>query len=94
MPPVIRPPVQENIEETTVGLLAGVRVPMGNMTRGSYVLPDGRAAVGLICALAIPGGAAVFVGEGSEVEVGGVRWRVVGIEKRSGELGSVTLEKL
>ena len=80
----------ENIDETTVGMLGDVRVPMGNMTHGVYTLPDGTEAKGLICALALDDGP-VFVGMGSEVEVGGTRWRVIGIESPEGELGSVTL---
>jgi hypothetical protein len=82
---------RETIEETTVGQLLGVRVPMGNMTRGSYQRADGAVVEGPICALALEGGA-IFVGTGSEVAVGGGRWRVVSVDKEAGQLGSVTLE--
>lgn len=87
-----RTPVTETIEETTVGDIDGVRVPMANMTRGSYTLPDGTEKEGLICALVLPDGP-VFVGEGSVVEISGGRWEVTGIRKPAGELGSVTLTK-
>lgn len=87
-------PVVETIDENTVGDLDGVRVPMGNMTHGSYTLPDGRTAQGLICALALPGGPGVFVGPGSEVEVGGQLWRVEATQRPAPGEGSVSLRLL
>lgn len=87
-------PIIETIDETTVGDLAGTPVPMGNMTTGTYTLPDGSTATGPICSLALPGGPGVFVGVGSEVEVGGHLWRVVAVEKTRGELGRVTLQQV
>lgn len=84
----------ETIEETTVGDLDGVRVPMGNMTTGEYQLPDGRTASGPICSLALPGRTGVFVGQGSVVDVEGTPWKVLRVELNPGGLGSVTLEKL
>ncbi len=87
------PAITETIDETTVGDLDGHRVPMGNMTTGSYTLPDGSTATGTICSLAITEGPGVFVGLGSEVVVGGRTWRVVAIEKTRGEPGSVTLQR-
>ena len=86
-------PVTEVIEETTVGMLGAVRVPMGNMTVGGYTLPDGTARRGWICSLALEGGG-VFVGEGSRVTVGGAVWEVVAVQKAPGELGSVTLRQV
>jgi hypothetical protein len=83
---------RETIEETTVGLLSGVRVGMGNMIRGAYTRGDGAPAEGPICALALPAGP-VFVGVGSLVEVGGARWAVIAVDKAPGALGSVTLER-
>lgn len=71
------------IDETTVGLVGGVRIPMGNMTRG---------ADGWICSLALPNQTGVFVGVGSVVEIGGRPWEVVAIAKTPGQNGSVTLE--
>jgi len=82
----------ESIEETTVGLLGGQRVPMGNVTRGSYDLPGGESAQGWICALALPNGGAVFVGAGSEVEIAGQSWTVLRVEKEPGKLGQVFLK--
>jgi hypothetical protein len=81
------------IDETTVGMVGRERVPMGNMCRGTYTLADGSTADGWMCSLAIGGQVGVFVGVGSEVEIGGQRWAVVRIDKESGQLGSVTLEK-
>jgi hypothetical protein len=87
--------VTETIDETTVGDLDGARVPMGNMTTGDYLLPDGSTANGLKCALVIdPAAPGVFVGMGSVVTVQGARWQVVGIEKTAGSPGSVTLQRL
>ncbi len=83
----------ETIEETTVGDLGGVRVPMGNMTRGRYALPDGGEGEGWICALALGEGPGLFVGAGSVVEVGGARWEVLRVDKTPGQLGSVTLRR-
>lgn len=84
----------ETIEETTVGDLDGARVPMGNMCRGTYTLPDGSERRGWICALALGNGPGTFVGVGSVVEVGGRRWEVVDVAKTPGENGSVTLRRL
>lgn len=86
-------PVIEIIDETTVGMLGDVRVPMGNMTFGTYTLPDGSEARDWICSLALDGGG-VFVGKGSVVSVGGARWEVIAVRKTPGELGSVTLRRL
>ena len=84
----------ETIDETTVGDLDGVRVPMGNVTHGSYALPDGSRAEGPMCSLALPGRTGVFVGAGSIVEVGGIRWRVEEVYAPSAGLGHVRLRKL
>ncbi len=87
-------PVRETIDETTVGMLGEHRVPMGNMTTGAYTKADGTEARGVICSLVVdPQQPGVFVGLGSAVTVGGVRWEVVAIEKTPGTLGSVTLER-
>ncbi|MCB9778680.1 MAG: hypothetical protein H6742_08975 [Alphaproteobacteria bacterium] len=88
------PAVIETIDETTVGDLDGTRVPMGNMTTGTYTLPDGTEQRGTICSLAVTEGPGVFVGLGSEVDVDGATWRVVAIEKPAGGLGSVTLQRI
>jgi len=88
------PATIEIIDETTVGDLGGVRVPMGNMTRGEYTLPDGTKAQGVICSLALPDQVGVFVGKGSVVDVQGTRWEVIDVDKPPGERGSVTLKRL
>ena len=85
----------EEIDETTVGDLDGVRVPMANVTHGEYALPDGSIRRGDMCILVLPdtnGG--VFVGAGSEVEVEGVRWRVLSVDNPPDDCGSVRLERM
>ena len=87
--------VIEEIEETTVGDLGGHRVPMGNMTRGSYTLPDGTERTGPICSLVLPGRSpGVFVGQGSVVTVGEHRWEVLKVDQPDEGLGTVTLKRL
>jgi len=86
--------ITETITETTVGDLGGESVPMGNMTRMDYLLPDGTTRNGLVCSLAIGGRIGVFVGLDSIVDVEGTRWQVTGIEKVPNQLGSVTLKRL
>ncbi len=87
-------PVTETIDETTVGDLGGVRVPMGNVTHGTYTLPDGTTATGPICSLALPGQTGVFVGKGSVVAVDGTRWQVEAVVAPPTGLGSVRLRRL
>lgn len=89
-----KPAVIETIEETTVGDLDGTRVPMGNVTNGSYTLPDGTPKRGPICSLALPGQIGEFVGAGSVVTVDGTRWEVTEVVNPAEGLGSVTLRKL
>jgi len=87
--------VIEEIDETTVGDLDGVRVPMGNVTTGAYTLPDGTTRRGDICSLVLPDQrVGVFVGAGSEVVVEGVRWRVLAVDNPTDGLGSVRLQKV
>ena len=85
----------EVIDETTVGFLGEERVPMANVMRGEYALPDGTLVQGDVCLLILPDPAGdVVVGVGSEVSVSGVRWRVLSVDNPADELGSVTLERL
>jgi hypothetical protein len=87
--------VIEEIEETTVGMLNGHRVPMGNMIRETdYTLTDGTKKRGMVCSLVIDGKTGIFVGLGSVVSVGEDKWEIVAIEKAMGELGSVQLKLL
>ena len=86
--------VIETIEETTVGDLDGTRVPMGNVTNGSYTLPDGTEKIGPICSLALSGQIGEFVGAGSVVTVDGTRWEVTEVVNPAEGLGSVTLKML
>lgn len=80
------------IEETTVAELDGVRVGMGNaVLSGEYELPDGSRGTGAACGLFWEDGD-VWVGKGSEFALAGTTWRVVGLTKERGVLGSVVLE--
>ncbi|MFT7518284.1 MAG: hypothetical protein ACI9MC_000415 [Kiritimatiellia bacterium] len=86
--------VIETIEETTVGDLEGVAVPMGSMLLSdTYALPDGSTKTGVTCNLALPSGS-VWAGLGSVVQAGDSQWEIVAIEKERGNPGSVTLAKL
>lgn len=86
--------MREIIEETTVGFLSGVRVPMANVVyEGRYVLPDGSEGRGLACMLILPE-ESVWVGVGSEVTVKGERWRVTQVRCPENDNGSVTLERV
>lgn len=80
------------LKETTVGELGGVSVGCGNFyVDEAYALPDGSTRVGRTATIApFDREARIVVGEGSEVDVGGTRWRVTRVEK-SGRLGTVTL---
>ena len=85
----------EEIEETTVGDLDGYRVPMGNVTTGTYTLPDGTERQGDVCSLVLPDRSpGVFVGQGSVVTVGAHRWEVMAVDNPAQGLGSVTLKRL
>ena len=86
--------VIEMIEETAVGTLDGIDVPMANVTNEyTYTLPDGSQGKGKACMLILPD-ADVWVGVGSEVKVGTSTWRVIKIHSPDDETGSVTLEKV
>ena len=86
--------VIEIIEETAVGNLAGIDMPMANVTNNyTYTLPDGTQGRGKACLLILPN-ADVWVGLGSEVAVGDHKWRVIKIHSPEGETGSVTLEQI
>ena len=84
----------EMIEETAVGNLEGIDVPMANVTNSyTYTLPDGSQGKGKACLLILPN-ADVWVGVGSEVQVGPNKWRVIQINAPKNDTGSVILEKL
>jgi len=86
--------VIEIIEETAVGSLDGIDVPMANVTNEyTYALPDGSQGKGKACMLILPDDD-VWVGVGSEVTVGASKWRVIKIHSPDNETGSVTLEKV
>ena len=85
--------VIEMIEETTVGILGGQRIPMANACREyTFRLPDGSEGRGPACMLMLP--KSTWVGVGSEVVAGGYRWRVIDIKVPDDDSGSVYLERL
>ena len=93
--PAMAEPITERIEETTVGDLDGARVAVGTIVlSGTYPLPDGTEGEGVAAVLALPDGTDAWVGAGSEVTVEGIRWKIVAVDKESGEPGEVTLERL
>lgn len=84
----------EEIQETTVGTLAGVDVGVANMWDRPYVDGKGEARNGLTARLdyEVAGETKrIVVGEGSIVELGGVRWEVVRLVKTPGQNGTITL---
>ena len=84
----------EKIEETAVGNLGGIDVPMANVTNNyTFRLPDGSEGRGKACLLILPD-SDVWVGVGSEVIVGDATWRVIQIDSPDDETGSVTLEQV
>lgn len=88
--PAARPIV---LKETTVGSLAGRRVPMANMLlEGNYALPDGSEATGVTATLVLP--PPTKVGMGSQFDVGGQTFEVIAIEKTAGKLGTVTVQQV
>lgn len=81
------------IEETTIVLVEGHKVGMGNaVLQGDFQLPDGTACQGPACGLFWEDGDA-WVGQGSEVVLFGVRYRVVSLDKQRGQLATVVLER-
>jgi hypothetical protein len=74
------------ITESTVGRLGGLRVGAGSIFEADYTLPDGSTRHGLTCRL-VPADTdePIVVGEGSEVELGGTRWRVTRITASGAE---------
>lgn len=81
------------IEETTVVELGGERVGAGSVVlRGRFPLADGGEGEGPCGVLAFASGASIWVGEGSEFEAGGQRWRVLAVRKQPGELGEIAIE--
>ncbi len=87
----------EEIQETTVGTLAGVDVGVANMWEREYTDGAGAAKKGLTARLDydIAGETRrVVVGMGSVLELGGVRWEVTAISKPPNQNGTVTLRAL
>ena len=76
--------------EGTVALLSGVRVGIGNIWERPFELPDGEERVGITAMLHVEDGDRVVAGPGSELLVGGARWRVLDVRAGHGR-GSVTL---
>ena len=82
-----------SIEETTIELIEGQKVGMGNaVLSGEYTLPDGSTCTGPACALFWEDGGA-WVGPGSELALHGVLFKVVALDKVRGVLATVILER-
>ncbi len=84
----------EEIQETTVGTLGGVDVGVANMWERDYVDGAGTSRKGLTARLDydVAGETRrIVVGEGSVVELGGLRWEVVRLVKTPGQNGTITL---
>jgi hypothetical protein len=71
--------------------VSGARVGIGNISERPFVLPDGEERVGITAILHFADDNRITAGAGSELVIGGERWRVV--EVHSGDFrGSVSLE--
>ena len=80
---------QETIRSNAVGRLGAARVGVGNIYERTSEGPPPHA--GLSAQLFPPDRDAVTVWPGDVIEVGGVLWTVVSVDKPAGERGSVTL---
>jgi len=77
--------------EGTVATVNGARVGIGNIWERPFVLPDGEERVGITAILHFEDDSRITAGPGSELVIGGERWRVVEVD--AGDLrGSVSLE--
>ncbi len=85
----------ETISEGTVGSLAGISVGMGQISMGTYTLPDGTAKQGLSATIApFDSEKNIPVGAGSKVVVGDVLWHVEQIMKVDDTPGHIRLKPL
>ncbi len=87
----------EVITETTVGLLDGVSVAVGNVWERDYADAEGTRRAGMTARLAWTDmtGAEHWevAGAGTLLSLGGSHWRVVAVDKAEGEPGRVTLRR-
>jgi hypothetical protein len=84
----------EDIQETTVGTLSGVDVGVANVWERDYVDAAGATRKGLTARMDYEIGGEtrrVIVGQGSVIELGGVRWEVVRVVKPPTGNGTLTL---
>lgn len=72
-----------------VAWLGGVRVGVANIWERSYKLEDGSARTGLTAQLMLDDGEDEIVGEGSRIEIGRTRFRVIEVGKAEHERGYV-----
>jgi hypothetical protein len=72
-------------ENTAHDLADGDRVVAANFGDRDYHTADGEAAHGLTAQLLFASGRREFVGEGSELELGGRTWRITGVEPRQAD---------
>ncbi|MEN9786686.1 MAG: hypothetical protein RLZZ299_1950 [Pseudomonadota bacterium] len=87
----------EVITETTVGLLDGVAVAVGNVWERDYADADGTRRAGMTARLAWTDAGGTdhweVAGAGSLLSLGTSHWRVVAVDKAPGTPGRVTLRR-
>lgn len=87
----------EVISETTVGLLDGIAVAVGNVWERDYADADGTRRAGMTARLAWTDAAGAehweVAGAGSLLSLGTSHWRVIAVDKAEGEPGRVTLRR-
>lgn len=84
------------LQETTVGNLAGERMGCGNIYKGSYDLPDGKKAENWVCEL-VPASTEIrfTVGKGSIFEINEKRFEIINIlPKQESKRGKVIIKEL
>lgn len=85
------------LQETTVAHINRERVGCGNVLVRTFALPDGSQQEGETMLL-VPASdeKEIIVGEGSEFEIAGSRWRVLAIRPKSPEqhLGEAVIEQV
>jgi hypothetical protein len=79
------------LKETAVTRVGSARVGCGNLWEREYPLADGTIATGLSARVSVDGEDS-FVGAGSDLVVEGLRYRVLGVDKAPGALGTVSIE--
>lgn len=81
------------LKETAVARVGEIRVGCGNLWDREYELADGTLTTGLSARVSFDG-EVHFVGAGSELRIGGVRYAVLDVDKEPGVLGTVRLSAI